>query len=166
QDLIRRIEHEELFTADSIAFADSLRFVTPKGRVVYGGGGIMPDIFVPMSKEKLPKFFVEVVGRNVLYLYTIDYSDRHRDELAKIETLADLDALFAGDSRLVDNFITYAKSKGIEGSAEEIAASRELLERQLKGYIGRNTTLSDNGFYANVYPLDDVLMRAIETLSE
>ncbi len=166
-EIYDRIAHEELFTADSISFADSLRYVTPKGTVVYGGGGIMPNIFVPLSKESLPKFFVEVSGKNILYRYTIDYSDRHRDALAAVETIDDLDRLLSSDQNLVSDFIAYAKREGAEVTSEEdLRESTEYLERQLRAYIGRNTKLEDNGFYANIYPLDDVLMRAIEEMQQ
>ncbi len=166
RDLLNRIEHSELFTADSILFVDSLRKVTPGGKVVYGGGGIMPDIFVPLSTDSLPSYFRSIVQRNILYKYTIEYSDLHREALAKVETTEQLNKMFEGDDRLVDDFIAYATLAGVEGTSEDIEASRELLEMQLRGYIGRNTKLEDNGFYINIYPLDDAIVRAIEELEK
>ncbi len=166
RDLLNRIEHSELFTADSILFVDSLRKVTPGGKVVYGGGGIMPDIFVPLSTDSLPSYFRSIVQRNILYKYTIEYSDLHREALAKVETTEQLNKMFEGDERLVDDFIAYATLAGVEGTSEDIEASRELLEMQLRGYIGRNTKLEDNGFYINIYPLDDAIVRAIEELEK
>lgn len=163
-EIYDRLMHEELFTADSISFADSLRFVTPKGTVVYGGGGIMPNIFVPLSKEKLPKFYLEVSGKNILYRYTIDYSDRHRDDLASVETIADLDRFFESEKTLYSDFVAYAMKEGAEGTKAEIEASREYVERLLKAYVGRNTKLEENGYTANIYPLDDVLLRALKEL--
>ena len=88
-DLIDRYYRNEYFSADSIHFADSLKFTTPKGKVVYGGGGIMPDIFIPADTVGLTNYFVEVSGRNILYRYTIDYADRHRKELESINTEID-----------------------------------------------------------------------------
>ncbi len=163
-EILERIKHDELFTADSIAFDDSLRFVTPKGRVVYGGGGIMPDIFIPLSTDKLPDFVVEIARRNVLYNYTIKYSDRHRDALAAVETLSDLDALFDNDTNLLSDFIAYAAKEGVKASPAEIKASKDILKLQLRAYIGRNTKLEDCGYYANIYTLDDALMKALELL--
>ncbi len=124
----------------------------------------MPDIFVPLSKEELPKFYREVVGRNILYRYTIEYSDRYRDKLASVESLNQLDSLLTSDRQLVDDFVTYAKREGISAPASEVKASREMLEYQLRGYIGRNTSMGDDGFYANIYPLDDIMVRALEEL--
>lgn len=165
-EILDRFNHDEFFTADSIAFDDSLRFVTPKGRVVYGGGGIMPDIFVPASKEKLPEYFVEVTGKNILYRYTIEYSDRNRDALAAVETLADLADMFAADESLVDDFVAYASRNGVKGTSSDIAKSRKYLEYQLKAFIGRNTSLEDSGYYINMYPLDDTLLRALEEVKQ
>ncbi len=163
-EIRKRVEHNELFTADSIAFADSLRYTTPKGRTVYGGGGIMPDIFVPIKTDSLPEFYVEVAGRNILYRYTIDYSDRHRDDLAAVLSMDDLNRLFKSDKRLVDDFIAHAKREGIEGSEESIEASRSILEHQLRAFIGRNTVLEDNGYFMNIYTIDDTMLRALEEL--
>ncbi|MFI3303904.1 MAG: S41 family peptidase [Rikenellaceae bacterium] len=163
-DLYRRIEHDELFSIDSISFNDSLRRVTPAGRVVYGGGGIMPDIFVPLSKEKLPEFYIEVMGRNILYKYTIEYSDLHRDELASLSSLEELDRYLSLDKSLVSDFVKYASREGVEAKGNELKESEERLRHQLRAYIGRNTNLSDNGYYANIYPLDSVMLRAIEEL--
>ncbi len=163
KDIRNRIEHKELFTADSISFADSLRYTTPAGRTVYGGGGIMPDIFVPIDQEELPKFFIEAVGRNILYRYTIEYSDRHRDELAAIETLEELDNYFDSDRNLVDDFVAHARRNGIEED-DSIDASRKYIERHLRALIGRNTLLEDNGYMMNIYPIDDTVQRALEVL--
>lgn len=165
-EILARIEHEELYTVDSIAFADSLKFITPGGKTVYGGGGIMPDIFVPVSREKLPLFFIRVASNNILYKYTIEYSDRHRDELAAIESFEQMDAHFASDKSLVDDFLAYAKRNEYEAKESEIQEARIYIERQLKAFIARNTSLEDNGYYNYIYPMDDTLMRALDELAK
>ena len=166
EELWERYRNNEFFSAASIRFADSLRFVTPGGKVVYGGGGIMPDIFIPADTTDVTPYFVEVAGRNILYRYTIEYADRHREALNSVETLEELQALLAGDTRLVENFIAYAARQGVAPRRADIARSRRLIEAQLKAYIGRNTRLEDTGFYANIYPVDNVIVRAIEILND
>ncbi|MFR9566097.1 MAG: S41 family peptidase, partial [Rikenellaceae bacterium] len=94
KEILSRFEHQEHFTADSINFVDSLKKVTPKGKVVYGGGGIMPDEFVAVDTTAMTQYFVEVTGRNILYRYTIEYSDRHKDELSSIATIEQLNSFF------------------------------------------------------------------------
>ena len=163
-DIWNRYQHNELFTADSIRFDDSLRRETPGGKTVYGGGGIMPDLFVPLDTTELTKYYIEVSGRNILYRYTIEYADAHRKELNAVKTTADLKALLDGDKGLVDDFIRYAARKGVAPRYRDIAHSRRLIEAQLKAYIGRNTSLEDSGYFLSIYPEDKVILRAIEEL--
>ena len=165
EELINRYRNNEFFSADSIHFADSLKRVTPGGKVVYGGGGIMPDVFVPADTTDVTRYFIEVAGRNILYRYTIEYADRHREALNAVQTLDELETLLDSDRTLVDDFIRYAARKGVAPRYGDIARSRKLIEAQLRAYIGRNTALEDNGFYANIYPVDNVIMRAIGILN-
>ena len=119
-DLVTRFRHNEMFSADSIKFADSLRFTTPGGKVVYGGGGIMPDIFVPLDTTDMTPYFLEVTGRNILYKYTIEYSDRIREKLNEVRTVPELDALLDSDPGLFDDFIAYASRRGVAPDKEQI----------------------------------------------
>lgn len=163
-DLVHRYENNEFFSADSIHFADSLKRVTPKGKVVYGGGGIMPDIFVPADTSDVTPWFIEVAGRNILYRYTMEYADRHREELNRVVTIQGLQHLLDNDRTLLDDFVRYAQQHGVAPNYRQIDRSHKLVEAQLRAYIGRNTLLEDNGFYANIYPIDKAVMRSIELL--
>ena len=165
-DMVRRYQNNEFFSADSIHFADSLRFVTPKGKIVYGGGGIMPDVFIPMDTTDITKYYIEVTGRNILYRYTIEYADRHREALNKVQTIDELTALLDSDKSLFDDFVRYASEHGVKPNRRDIARSRKIMEAQLRAYIGRNTALEDNGFYYNIFPIDEVVKRSIELLDE
>ena len=165
-DLLRRYQNNEFFSADSIHFADSLRYVTPKGKVVYGGGGIMPDVFIPLDTTDMTKYYVEVTGRNILYRYTIEYADRHREALNKVQTLQQLQEVLDSDKNLFEDFVRYAAKQGVRGSRQEINRSRKIMEAQLRAYIGRNTALEDDGFYYNIFPIDDVVQRSIELLEQ
>ncbi len=165
-DLYNRYLNNEFFSADSIHFADSLRFVTPKGKVVYGGGGIMPDEFVPLDTMDVTKYFVEVSGRNIIYRYTIEYADRHRAELDKIKTLTELRAFLDADTALLSDFVRYAERNGVKPVQREIATSRKIIEAQLRAYISRNTALESNGFYDNIHKIDNTVQRAVELLNE
>lgn len=163
-DMIRRYNNNEFFSADSIHFADSLKFTTPKGKTVYGGGGIMPDVFIPMDTTDITQYYVEVTGRNILYRYTIDYADRHREALNKVENMQQLTELLDSDKNLFNDFIRYATQQGIKPNYRDIARSRKIMEAQLRAYIGRNTVLEDDGFYYNIIPIDAELTRSIELL--
>ena len=122
----------------------------------------MPDVFVPADTTDVTKYFVEVAGRNILYRYTIEYADRHREALNKVRTIPELQALLDSDKGLVEDFIRYAARKGVAPDYRDIARSRKLIEAQLRAYIGRNTPLNEAGFYVNIYPIDPVMLRAVE----
>ena len=161
-DIVRRYQNNEFFSADSIHFADSLKFTTPKGKIVYGGGGIMPDVFVPLDTTHLSRYYMEVSGRNILYRYTNEYADKHREALNKVETMEQLDSLLDADKNLFNDFMRYASSRGVKPNRADIAQSREVMEAQLKAYIGRNTVLEDDAFYHSIYPIDNVMVAALE----
>ena len=165
-DIWNRYRHNEFFSADSIRFADSLKFTTPGGRTVYGGGGIMPDRFIPADTTDITPWFVQVTGRNILYRYTMLYADRHREALNRVQTLDELQQLLDSDRRLVEDFLRYAREQGVQPNTREIRRSRHLVEAQLRAYIGRNTRLEENGFYRNIYPIDNVILEAIEGLNQ
>ena len=166
KDLIDRFNRNEFFSADSIHFADSLRYTTPKGKVVYGGGGIMPDIFVPLDTLNVTKYFSEVSGRNILYRYTIEYSDRHRKALDASKNIVELKNLLDNDKSLFSDFIRYAEKQGVKPNWKEIERSRKIMETQLRAYISRNSDLQDNAFYYFIQPIDRTVQRAIEELNK
>lgn len=165
-DLIDRFNRNEFFSADSIHFADSLKYTTPKGKVVYGGGGIMPDIFVPLDTLNVTRYFSEVSGRNILYRYTIEYADRHRKALESAKNIAELKALLDSDKSLFSNFVHYAEKQGVKPNWREINRSRSIMEAQLRAYISRNSDLEDNAFYYFIQPIDHTVQRAIEELKK
>lgn len=163
-DILHRYENNEFFTLDSLHFPDSLRYTTPGGRVVYGGGGIVPDKFVPMDTTYVSNYFTEVSARNILYQYTLDYTDRHRQELDQITTLAEMEQFFKADKQLISNFYTYASRKGVAPKTSDIAKSKAVIEAQIKAYIARNTQLEDDAFYYFIAPIDDALQVALKEL--
>lgn len=161
-DMVNRYNNNEFFSADSIHFSDSLKYTTLKGRTVYGGGGIMPDYFIPLDTTDMTRYFMQVSGRNIIYRYTLDYADKHREALNKVETLADLTALLDADKGMFEDFIRYAERQGVRPVRREIERSRKIITSQLRAYIGRNTALEDDGFYYNIFPIDDEVQRSIE----
>ena len=163
-DIVNRYKHNEFFSADSIHFADSLKFVTPKGKVVYGGGGIMPDIFIPLDTTNMSKYYLEVSGKNILYRYTIEYADSHRKELSHAKSLKDIEAMFAADKGMFNRFVNYAAQSGVKPNWGQISTSRKIMEAQLKAYIARNSEFDSSAFYYFICPIDNTLLTAIETL--
>ena len=162
-DIIDRYNRNEFFSADSIHFDESQKFKTKGGRTVYGGGGIMPDVFMPLDTVGMSDYYRKVWNTNVLYRYTMEFTDRHRAEMDAVSSLAELDVLLSrGD--LVENFVAYAERNGVERDDVGLAMSREIIEAQLRAYIGRNALHDDAGFYYNIYPIDKTMQRAVKEL--
>ena len=162
-DIIDRYNRNEFFSADSIHFDESQKFKTVGGRTVYGGGGIMPDVFMPLDTVGMSDYYRKVWNTNVLYRYTMEFTDRHRAEMDAVSSLAELDALLSrGD--LVENFVAYAERNGVERDDVGLAMSRDIIEAQLRAYIGRNALHDDAGFYYNIYPIDKTMQRAVKEL--
>jgi carboxyl-terminal processing protease len=96
----------------------------------------------------------------------MEYADRHREALNKVQTIEQLSALLDSDERLFDDFVAYARRHGVKPSKRDFAKSRQVMEAQLRAYIGRNTVLEDDGFYYNIFAIDDVVQTAIKHLKE
>ena len=120
---------------------------------------------MPLDTLDVTGYFREVSGRNILYRYTIDYADRHRKALAAARSIADLEQLFAADTSLITNFVAYAERQGVAPVTADIARSRKIIEAQLRAYISRNSDLEEGAFYYFIYPIDRMVLRAIEELS-
>jgi carboxyl-terminal processing protease len=117
QDLIERYKHGEYLTPDSIFFPDSLKYYTPNKRVVYGGGGIMPDIFIPMDTTKYSSLFNELVRKGVFGGFTLDYMDSHRPELlAKYPTISEFKNNFQISDEMYTQLMDYAQKEGVNDS--------------------------------------------------
>ena len=162
-DLVNRINHHELFSKDSIHFDESMKYKTSAGRTVYGGGGIMPDIFIPVDTTKVSNFYNEVWDKNILYRYTLEFADQKREKLDGVKSLAELDALFE-ESDLMGGFLKYAKQNGVTPSDKDLESSKEIIITQIKAYIGRNALSDESGYYYNIYPIDDVMQRSVKEL--
>lgn len=161
-DISNRFLHGEFQVQDSIQFSDSLKFVTPEGRVVYGGGGIMPDFFVPFDTIGVTPYFNKVSNRNFIYRYAFEYTDSHRKELTKLKDYSAIED-FLAQQKIVDQFVEFARKNGVEPNLEQINISKEILEVQLKAYIARNL-IDNEGFYPIIRSIDTTLRRAIEIL--
>jgi carboxyl-terminal processing protease len=161
-DLNTRYAHGEFENADSIKFADSLKFVTPGGKTVYGGGGIMPDIFVPMDTSGISPYFNRVRNLGFIYRFAFDYSDKNRDKLHKYTTAKELSA-YLDKTAYYKDFLKYAENKGVFSKPGDLAESGDLIKVQLKAYIARNI-LDNEGFFPIIQEIDNTLMKAVEVI--
>ncbi len=164
QDIYNRLMHGEFDSADSIKLDDNMKYLTAGGRTVYGGGGIMPDIFIPRDTSGVSTYFTNVVNSGILYLYSLEYSDRHRKEFSAYKNYEELYS-YLKQQPLLQDFTDYAAQKGIRKRPHLIAISGKLIEKQLQAYIVRHF-FDDAGFYP-IFQSDDVtLLRAVKVLQD
>ena len=162
-DIMNRAVHGELEVADSIQFADSLKYETKKGRIVYGGGGIMPDYFVPIDTSGYSGYYSKITGKALVYNFALDFSDKHRNELRKYNSATAIEAYLEKQQILV-HFVDYASSQGVKKDQKGLSTSGEIIKTQVMAYIARNI-LGEEGFFPIIKGIDETLQKAIEISS-
>ncbi|MCF8372122.1 MAG: S41 family peptidase [Bacteroidales bacterium] len=161
-EVVGRFEQGEFYDADSIRVADSLKYFTPKGKVVYGGGGIIPDIFVPVDTSGISDYFTRVRNRGYIYQFAFDYADQHREKLSEFKNYKEL-AKYLKRKKLLNEFVAYTEKKGVKGKPDDIRYSTELINTLIIGQIVRNI-FNDEGFYPIIQDVDMTLKKAIEII--
>ncbi|MFW5663632.1 MAG: S41 family peptidase [bacterium] len=160
-DFMQRIMEGELENQDSIKNNDSLRFETSSGRTVYGGGGITPDIFIPMQTDERTPYFIKMANRGLIYRYAFDYADNHRENLEKYADAPDFVRNFNVSNDMINEFIAFGKENDVEYIQSEFAPARNLIAAQIKAYIGRNI-FGNEGFYPVINQNDPAVDKAME----
>jgi carboxyl-terminal processing protease len=163
-DLYNRYMHGEFYSADSIKMIDSLEFKTIGGRTVFGGGGIMPDIFIPRDTTGITSYYSNVINTGVLYQFSLVYSDKNHDKLKSFGSYQEL-YKYLQQQPLLYEFADYATSKGIKKRPTLMEISRELIETQIYAYIVRNF-FDYEGFYPIFLRDDATLKKAIEVIND
>ena len=161
-DLNERYSHGEFEVSDSIHFADSLKFTTPGGRIVYGGGGIMPDKFVPADTSGVSSYFLKV--RSDIYRFALKYTEANRETLSKFTEPGEMEK-FLDKQALLDQFVKYAATNGIKRDPAGLKISGRIISIQLEAYIARNI-LDNAGFYPIWQNIDTTLKYAIDFLEK
>jgi len=159
-DLYARFSHREQLVADSINFNDSLKYTTSSGRTVYGGGGIMPDIFVPMDTTGNSEYYNKIYRKGLIYTFAYAYADRNREALSRFSEASEFDNYLANQN-ILNEFVEYATEKGIQKDAAGLKESERVISTQLKAYIARNI-IGEEGFYPIISQIDNTLLKAIE----
>lgn len=161
-DLNRRYAHGEYEQKDSIHYSDTIKYYTRKKRVVYGGGGIMPDIFVAADTTGLSAYYMKVTQKGLSYQYAFDYSDKNREELGKLKTGKEFEN-YLSKRNILSLFTEYAVKKGIPTDPKGLATSGKIIETQLMAYISRNI-IGEVGFYSIISRIDPTLTEAVKAL--
>ena len=176
KDLLERFEHGEFYSADSIHYQDTTKYYTTSGRVVYGGGGILPDIFVGRDTTLNTPFYNKCVNMAYTYQFAFQYTDKHRKELKKFTDWQALERHLLKHN-ILEEFVRFADKKGVNAQdttlylfsklsfEEQVRKSTPLLNRLICAYIIRDV-LDDNAFYAIFERDDEIILKALEELEK
>jgi carboxyl-terminal processing protease len=159
-DLTIRYNNNEYEVPDSSHFADSLKYTTIGGRTVYGGGGIMPDKFVPADTTGITAYFIK--ARAWIYPFSLTYAENNRETLKKYLEADDFEK-FLDRQGLLDQFVRYASANNLKPDPDGLKISGSIIHTQIKAYIARNI-LDNKGFYPIWEDIDTTLKYAIEFL--
>lgn len=163
-EVFNRYKHGEFIHADSIKFPDSLRYFTQNKRVVYGGGGIMPDYFIPLDTSFYSRYYEDVLRKGLLNEFTIQYIETQRKDLLK--AYPDIKAFkkgFTDDQKLLNEFVAFAETKEVPRKDKDIETSKLQMETVLKALIARNLYNLD-AYFEMISSTDDDLTKAIEVI--
>lgn len=166
-DYLRRFEKGEMFNKDSISFADSLMKETlVTNRKVYSGGGIMPDIFVPLDTSKYYRYFNELVRKNILFPYIIEYVDQNRAKIkSNFPTFEAYKKGFQVTPSMIENLVKAGEKAKVPKDEESLKFSGKNIARQIKAFIARD--LYEPGDYYQIMAVDDdEIKKAVEVLSD
>jgi carboxyl-terminal processing protease len=161
-DLNERYTRGEFEESDSIHFSDSLKFTTPGGKTVYGGGGIMPDKFVPVDTTMVSPYLAKV--RALIYRFALKYTETNREQLKKYTEAGEMEK-YLDKQALLDQFVMFAENNDVKKDPKGLKTSGKIIHTQLKAYIARNI-LDNKGFYPIWEEIDTTLKFAIDYLEK
>lgn len=165
-DMLNRYDSGELWNIDSVRIDKSVEYYTKNGRVVYGGGGIMPDEFVPVDTTLYTQYYRDIMAKSVLPVYAINYVDAHRDELeSKYHRENDFFNLFEVTDEMMAELTELAAKEGVEFNQEQYATSMPLLKAIVKGYLA-NDIYKGQCYIRAVNPFNPVYVRALELVGQ
>ncbi|MDE6166078.1 MAG: PDZ domain-containing protein, partial [Muribaculaceae bacterium] len=164
-EIYDRYASGEVFSADSVKLDTSLLYHTRAGREVYGGGGIMPDIFVPADTANITAYYTRVSNAGLLHRFTFEFVDANRARLDAATTVDELLALLPSDGALLGDFVQFASRNGVPTRWYYVNISRPLLVNVLKALIARDV-LGTAAFYEIDNTRDNVVARALTALAE
>ncbi|GAB3538582.1 S41 family peptidase [Pontibacter brevis] len=163
-DILHRFENGEYFHPDSSLFVDSLKYHTLRGRDVYGGGGIMPDVFVARDTMELSPYLSELYNKNIIREYTLEYYRDHRKELDKMP-FEKFNRNFQVTDKMLQEVVQMANAAKVEYKEEEFKRSKNLLRNNIKAFIARSI-YGNTGFFPVLHESDEEFQQALKHFSQ
>ena len=165
KELYDRYTHGELYSADSIKVDKNKIFRTANGRIVYGGGGIVPDIFVPNDTTGITTYYRAVANLGLLQQYVYTYVDINREQLKNVKTVKQLMSMMPTDDAITYDFVCYARDNGVPMRWYYINLSRSLIARQLRALVIRDV-LGTEEFYRYYNRTDNTVNAALKAFND
>lgn len=164
-DYVNRLKKGEMFSEDSIVFADSLKYKTLLNeRTVFGGGGVMPDIFIPMDTSNHYQYYNKLQRNRIVYDFALNYTDEHREQLEKkYSNVNDLNENFEVTTEMINKIVKGGADDGIEKNEESLTFIEPALKRQIKALIARDI-FSLNDYFRIANTDDDAIKKALEVI--
>ena len=166
-EMTKRMKHGEFYHSDSIQFPDSLKYSTLlSGRTVYGGGGIMPDIFMPVDTTFATKLYTDLIRKGIFNRFTVDYVMKNRELISnEYSNFENFYEQFEVTDEMISDFRSLAEEEGVEWNDEQFQRSEPMIKLQLKALIARNEW-SQSEYYRVVMNEDKVIKKAVEILND
>lgn len=167
KEVINRYENGELLVVDSIHLPDSLRFYTKiNQRLVFGGGGIMPDFFVPLDTASSTDYYKDLLQKGIINSFVLHYVDDNRRLLEKLYSdFEEFDEKFDVSNAMLNDLANYAESEGVDKNLEELEASTDVLKLSIKAYIVSDLWEVTN-FYQLINQDNPAFIRAVEIIKD
>ena len=164
QDEMERYDNGELVNADSVKLNKKLKYTTPAGKVVYGGGGIMPDYFIPIDTTKVSRYISELLYKNLINDFALEYVNKNRAQL-KYTSAKEFNQQFKVNTPLINELKSYANKNNIKSSASDLGKGLDLLSTHLKAYIAKDIFNQEAWFFVK-NANDDACKKALLMLSK
>lgn len=164
EEFLRRYQNGEFEGKDSVSYSDTTVYRTKKGRIVYGGGGIEPDVFIPYEKTENDPLFYELLRKGILYKYCFNYADNHRSSLKQYRTGKDFIDRFHVSQAMEQEMLAYARTQGLNIRPPMLKKHQEEVKILMKAYIAQNLYEADDVFYEIYLPIDPDMQKLLPLL--
>ena len=167
KDYQNRVDNGELFSKDSIKLTDTVKFSTKVNkRTVYGGGGIMPDVFIPLDTSKYYSYYNNLLRKNVVYTSVLDMMDEKREKFVlKYPDFKTFESKFETSDEMIDKIIEEGEKEGVKKEAKSVEFARPLMKKQIKALVARDL-FSTSHYFQIMNSEDETIQKAVEVLTQ
>ena len=158
-----RFKHGELLNSDSIKFNEKDKFKTPKGKIVYGGGGIMPDVFVGLDTTNRSTYLTELYISGAINQFALNYYENHKSEFLSFLSPKDFNAKYFVANELLNSLSDFAEKKEVKKISSQLNYSRDIIKRQLKASFAR-IIWKNEGYYFVMNESDITIKKSLNLL--